>query len=101
MLSVQQGATFTGGLFTVQLGELRAVREGSQNPGSPGVVVCVSTVAGSERDDDEGVLNGVKDEEEVDFEFAQAAIRDFWVKIKEGRDLGRAEGPSHRARMRS
>lgn len=90
-LSVQNGTTYTGGLFTVQIGEVRALREG-QGGGvsSPGVVVCISTVAGGEENGAEvdGVLNG---EEEVDFEFAQATIREFWGKIREGRDLGRAE----------
>jgi hypothetical protein len=41
-----------------------------------------------------GVQNGDDGslaEEEVDFEFAQATIREFWGKIKAGRDLGRLE----------
>ncbi|KAJ4325397.1 hypothetical protein N0V94_000739 [Neodidymelliopsis sp. IMI 364377] len=97
MLSVQQGATYTGGLFTVQIGEVRALREG-QGAGvsSPGVVVCVSTIAGAGGVNGVtgGVQNGDDDslvEEEVDFEFAQATIREFWGKIKAGRDLGRLE----------
>ncbi|KAJ8108600.1 hypothetical protein OPT61_g8063 [Boeremia exigua] len=91
-LSVQNGATYSGGLFTVQIGEVRALRE-AQGGGtsSPGVVVCISTVVGGDGDDEAmvGVQNG--DGEEVDWEFAQAAIRDFWGRIREGRDLGRAE----------
>ena len=27
----------------------------------------------------------------IDFDYAEAVIRDCWAKIKEGRDLGRAE----------
>ncbi|KAJ4342126.1 hypothetical protein N0V95_007036 [Ascochyta clinopodiicola] len=90
-LSVQNGATYTGGLFTVQIGEVRALREG-QGGGvsSPGVVVCISTIAGGEEDVN-GAANGAGAEEEVDLEFAQATIRDFWGKLKEGRDLGRSE----------
>lgn len=91
-LSVQNGASYSGGLCTVQIGELRAQREG-QGGGmsSPGVVVCISTVAGDGEDSAEmkGAANGVA--EEVDFDFAQATIREFWGKIREGRDLGRSE----------
>lgn len=93
-LSVQQGVTYTAGMFTVQIGELRALREGSQGQGmsSPGVVVCIGTVAGSETiDTDDAVVNGADEKEDVDFEFAQAAVRELWGKIREGRDLGRAE----------
>lgn len=101
-LSVQNGATYTGGLFTIHIGEVRALREG-QGGGvsSPGVVVCISTTAGGDEDGEageagrgEGVVsegteqNGV---EAVDFEFAQATIRELWGKIRSGRDLGRAE----------
>ncbi|KAF9691620.1 hypothetical protein EKO04_010484 [Ascochyta lentis] len=93
-LSVQNGATYTGGLFTVQIGEVRALREG-QGGGvsSPGVVVCISTIAGGDEDAAEvnGAANGAAAEEEVEFEFAQATIRGFWGKLREGRDLGRSE----------
>ena len=94
MLSVQNGALYTGGLFTVQIGEVRALREG-QGGGvsSPGVVVCISTIVGGESEpvqgDEAATQNG--GEEEVDFEFVQAMIRELWGKIREGRDLGRAE----------
>lgn len=93
-LSVQSGASYAGGLFTIHVGEVRALREG-QGGGvsSPGVVVCISTRTGD--DEDEGVQgsfgaaqNGV---EAVDFGFAQAAIRELWGRIAAGRDLGRAE----------
>lgn len=91
-LSVQNGATYTGGLFTVEIGELRALRE-AQGGGisSPGVVVCLSTVAGQE--DHEEATNGVEngDTEQMDLEFAQATIQDMWRKIREGQDLGRGE----------
>ncbi|KAH6625623.1 mediator complex, subunit Med20 [Boeremia exigua] len=83
-LSIQNGATYAGGLFAVQIGEVRVLRE-AQGGGvsSPGVVVCVSTVAGGEEDGVDG--------QDVDLEFAQATIREFWGKVREGRDLGRAE----------
>lgn len=91
-LSVQNGAAYEGGLFTVQIGEVRAMRE-AQGGGvsSPGVVVCVSTIVGGEDDEERsnGATNG--NGEEVDMQFAQAMIRELWGKIKEGRDLGRAE----------
>jgi hypothetical protein len=92
MLSVQNGASYTGGLFTIYIGEVRALREG-QGGGmsSPGVLVCISTIAGGEDGgaQTEGVNgNGV---EPVDFEFAQATIRELWGKIRSGRDLGRGE----------
>lgn len=94
MLSVQGGATYSGGAFTVEIGELRALRE-AQGGGisSPGVVVCISTTAGGEEEQDEGTTNGVQHAagEEADFEFAQATIRNLWGKLREGQDLGRAE----------
>ncbi|KAF2624787.1 hypothetical protein BU25DRAFT_413329 [Macroventuria anomochaeta] len=93
-LSVQNGATYTGGSFTVQIGEVRALRE-AQGGGvsSPGVVVCISTIAGGEESDTAGNGTGLNGngEEKLDFGFVQATIREFWGKIKEGRDLGRAE----------
>ena len=91
-LSVQNGATYTGGLFTVEIGEVRALRE-AQGGGfsSPGVVVCISTVAGQE---DGGAApdsaeNG--DAEHMDLEFVQATIRELWGKIREGHDLRKVE----------
>lgn len=99
MLSVQNGATYSGGSFTVEIGEVRALRE-AQGGGfsSPGVVVCVSTIAGGEEgvdneDAEEKAIKGLQngDGAETDFEFAQATIRDLWGKIREGQDLGRAE----------
>lgn len=92
-LSIQNGAAYTGGLFTIYIGEVRALREG-QGPGvnSPGVVVCITTVAGGEEDEGAQSLevngNGV---EPVGFEFAQASIRELWGRIRAGRDLGRGE----------
>lgn len=88
--------TYEGGLFAVQIGELRAMRE-AQSGGisSPGVVVCISTVVGGEDDEEatneskSGVQNGTGGE--ADVEYAQAMIRELWGKIREGRDLGKAE----------
>ncbi|KAF3033869.1 hypothetical protein E8E12_000554 [Didymella heteroderae] len=93
MLSVQNGACYTGGLFSIYIGEVRALREG-QGGGvsSPGVVVCISTTIGGEAD--EGVQSEGVDEngvEPIDLDFAQATIRELWGKVRAGRDLGRAE----------
>ncbi|KAJ4983206.1 hypothetical protein SVAN01_11306 [Stagonosporopsis vannaccii] len=91
-LSVQNGATYEGGLFAVQIGEVRAMREAhGGGMSSPGVVVCISTRLGEE--DDVEASNVVKNGlgEEFDVDFAQAMIRELWGKIREGHDLGRAE----------
>lgn len=89
-LHVQNGATYEGELLTVQIGEVRAMREQGGGVSSPGVVVCISTVVGG--GDEEGSANGVQNGTvEVDTEFAQAMIRDLWAKMREGKDLGRAE----------
>ncbi|RAR08136.1 mediator complex subunit med20 [Stemphylium lycopersici] len=95
VLSVREGTTYSGGLCTIQIGEVRATREGPQSGAvsSPGVVLCITTVVGA--DDAETVTeNGAGmqgDGEELDTEYAQAVIRECWNKIKEGKDLGRAE----------
>ncbi|CAO2651673.1 Nn.00g042430.m01.CDS01 [Neocucurbitaria sp. VM-36] len=104
VLSVQGGATYTtGGLCDVQVGELRATREGPQAQSgavqSPGVVVCISTVVRADTSADgqdageKPVENGtvVDAGEAIDFEYAQTVIRDCWQRLKEGRDLGRSE----------
>ncbi|KAF2126153.1 hypothetical protein P153DRAFT_399611 [Dothidotthia symphoricarpi CBS 119687] len=100
VLAVQQGTTYAGGLFTVQIGELRASREGPQSGGvqSPGIVVCISTAIGSSDDDDEHNLDyapskndPAPDDGPVDIEGTQSIIRDFWARIIDGRDLGRSE----------
>ncbi|KAH8724352.1 hypothetical protein GQ44DRAFT_286460 [Phaeosphaeriaceae sp. PMI808] len=94
VLHLSQGASYTTGLCTVQLGELRSNREGMQSGGiqSPGVLVCISTVIGAEGSDD-GSDDGSDEigENEVDFEYAQAVVRDCWSRIKENRDLGKSE----------
>jgi hypothetical protein len=89
ILSLQQGTSYTTGLCSVQLGELRWTREGPQSGGiqSPGVVICISTIVGAESPDD-ALEDG---EEQPDFEYAQAMIRDCWSKIKNNRDLGKSE----------
>ncbi|KAF2852590.1 hypothetical protein T440DRAFT_31307 [Plenodomus tracheiphilus IPT5] len=90
VLTIQQGATFTGGMFTVQIGELRASREGLQSAPvqSPGVVVCINMTVGGP-DEEEG--SAPANPEEIDFDFAQDMIRQCWNMMKEGRDLGRSE----------
>ncbi|KAF1833534.1 hypothetical protein BDW02DRAFT_569977 [Decorospora gaudefroyi] len=105
-LAVRDGTTYTGGLYTIQIGELRAAREGPQSGAvsSPGVVVCITTEVGAcgvEDGVDSGYnsldnsmamdVDGQEVEEETDFEFAQTMIRECWGAIKQGRDLGRSE----------
>ncbi|KAF1925658.1 uncharacterized protein M421DRAFT_7683 [Didymella exigua CBS 183.55] len=95
-LSVQSGAAYSGGLFTIHIGEVRALREG-QGGGvsSPGVVVCIATTAGG--DSEAGHSGGEKAEAEqngveaVDFEFAQATIRELWGQIRARQEPARAE----------
>lgn len=89
-LTVQQGATFSGGMFTIHIGELRAIREGPQSGAiqSPGVVVCISMMVGGP---DEEAGDSAPAEGEIDFDFAQDMIRQCWNMIKSGRDIGRFE----------
>lgn len=96
VLSIPQGITYAAGLCTVQIGELRATREGPQSGGiqSPGVLVCISTIVGaSDSDGPQGSLESpIEDEaDQFDVEYAQAIIRDCWRKIQENRDLGKSE----------
>jgi hypothetical protein len=96
VLSVQQGTTYTAGLCTIRIGELRATREGPQSGGiqSPGVFVCISTTVGAaDQDGIQSSLNSETEdrEDQIDLEYAQALIRDCWSKIKENRDLGKSE----------
>ncbi|KAL6704203.1 hypothetical protein ACN47E_008460 [Coniothyrium glycines] len=104
VLRVEQGITYDGGLFTIQVGELRATREGPQSSAvnSPGVVVCISTVVGSLPSDDNtkaghfetpsGHSAAAPEDQDVDFEFAQAMLKDCWRKIKGDKEFGgRAE----------
>ncbi|KAA8617546.1 mediator complex subunit med20 [Pyrenophora tritici-repentis] len=102
--SVREGTTYSCGLCTIQIGELRATREGPQSASvlSPGIVVCITTTVGAEDTDDgpdsghasvgnETTMQVDGDDDEIDFEYAQTVIREFWSKIKDGRDLGRSE----------
>lgn len=100
VLSLQQGSTYSAGLCTIQVGELRSIREGPQSGGipSPGVVVWISTVVGSDIEkgtDDEGPSQAtdtsLSDDEAVDFDYAEAIIRDCWNKIKASRDFKKTE----------
>lgn len=99
---MREGTTYSGGLCTIQIGELRATREGPQSGAvlSPGIVVCITTTVGAEDADDNldsgytSMENGAAldvDDQEIDFEYAQTVIRECWSKIKDGRDLGRSE----------
>jgi hypothetical protein len=93
-VTVEQGTAYTGGVCTVHIGELKSTREGPQSGGihSPGVVVCISTMVGADESDEslEATNTSVEDEE-MDFEYAQDVIRDFWDQIKNGRDFGKSE----------
>jgi hypothetical protein len=103
VLSVREGTSYSAGLCTIQLGELRATREGPQSGAllSPGVLLCITTVVGTDDADDgtdsgyTSMDNGVPmdgtEQEDIDFEYAQAVIRECWNRIKEGKDLGRSE----------
>jgi hypothetical protein len=96
VLSLQQGTSYTAGVCTVQVGELRSIKEGPQSGGiqSPGVLVCISTVLGAdESDDTQESANAVTNDEDepFDIEYAQALIRDCWSQIKSNRDLGKSE----------
>jgi hypothetical protein len=96
ILSIPQGTSYSAGLCTVYLGELRSTREGPQSGGtqSPGVLVCISVVIGA--DDPDDLLNSETSASEngaesFDFDSAQAMIRECWSKIKNNRDLGKSE----------
>ncbi|USP77503.1 hypothetical protein yc1106_04777 [Curvularia clavata] len=111
VLAVREGSSYTAGLCTIQIGELRATREGPQSGAllSPGVVLCITTVVGADESDNDiesgytSLENGaatdntnIKKEEgdkedEVDFTYAQSVIRECWNTIKQGKDLGRSE----------
>ncbi|KAL5117582.1 hypothetical protein ACEQ8H_004475 [Pleosporales sp. CAS-2024a] len=92
-LSVQQGVTYTAGICTVQIGELRVTREGPQasGPQSPGVFVCISTIIGGDDVEESAGVLAAEDEEDMDLEYAQAIVRDCWSRIKANRDFGKSE----------
>ncbi|CBX97512.1 hypothetical protein LEMA_P106430.1 [Plenodomus lingam JN3] len=92
-LTVQQGVTYSAGMFTIHLAELRATREGPQSGAiqSPGVVCCISMSVGLSDSDDEGGNMTAAMEEQVDFESTQQMIRACWNMIRSGRDIGRSE----------
>ncbi|KAF1941903.1 hypothetical protein EJ02DRAFT_403592 [Clathrospora elynae] len=102
VFSIWEGASYSSGICTIQIGELRATREGPQSGAvpSPGVVVCITTTVGADSSGD-GMDLGYTSmenstamdvgEEEVDLEYARTVIRDCWSMIKQGRDLGRSE----------
>ncbi|KAF2015515.1 hypothetical protein BU24DRAFT_421819 [Aaosphaeria arxii CBS 175.79] len=106
ILNLGNGVTYTVGQFTIHLGELEAVRtSATASSASPGVVVCISTVAAGGEEDasqddelrdmgytsvsgaDENGVNGASSE----FTGAEEAIRGLWAVLREGVDFGRAE----------
>lgn len=94
MLDVANGKTFQTGDFLIYVGELRSRRQAQTgNQASPAVVVCVSTHAGGPDDDD--TSSSPPDENAIDFEYAQASIRELWNTIKKDITFGRAEVREH------
>ncbi|KAF1917374.1 hypothetical protein BDU57DRAFT_555247 [Ampelomyces quisqualis] len=96
VLQLPQGVFYKAGLCDILLGELRSSREGPQSAGvqSPGVLVCITTTIGADDLEDwqkKGKSVPEEEEEEPDFDWAQAVIRDCWNKIKSGQNLGKSE----------
>jgi hypothetical protein len=96
ILTLLQGTTLNAGLCTVQLGELRWTREGPQSAGvqSPGVLICISTTIGADASGDpleSGTATLEEGDDQPDFAYAQAVIRDCWSKIKNNLNLGKSE----------
>jgi hypothetical protein len=95
VLSIQQGVTYAAGVCTIQIGELRSSREGHQSgTQSPGVIVCISTNVGSDDTEDAQVHESMDPDDGQDgpdLDCAEALVRDFWNKIRGGRDLGKSE----------
>lgn len=103
-LQIPSGLTYTAGQFTIHIGELRASRSGPSSAAtvSPGVVVCITTVAGfTDNDDvepeaDEGYqsLNGSSgsmEQEKESLEAAEEEVRALWSMLRQGLDFGKAE----------
>lgn len=98
VFTVQQGASYQSGLCTIEVGELRALREGPQSNAvnSPGVVICISTHIGeieSDEDTNPDIASqddgtGTTADTEVDFDYAQAIIKECWRTIKGDKDFG-------------
>lgn len=94
--NVPQGISYAAGQCLIQIGELRSVRDGPQSGGplSPGVVVCISTMVGTDDDEWEATTAAAppaEEEDAIDFDYPKAIIRDCWSTIKQGRDLGKSE----------
>ncbi|KAF2875061.1 mediator complex, subunit Med20 [Massariosphaeria phaeospora] len=109
-LQIPQGITYHVGQFVIRVGEIRASRSGAQSGSvlSPGVVCCITTVAGTSDDIDgegyetefdsghtsvteDGRMEDEDEDENVDLDDAEKLIRGFWETLREGMDFGRAE----------
>ncbi|KAJ4356375.1 uncharacterized protein N0V89_004408 [Didymosphaeria variabile] len=91
MLDVANGKTYQAGDFLIYVGELRSRRQvQTSTQTSPGVVVCVSTHAGGP-DNDVHASYLLVNEDTIDFEYAQASIRELWSTIKKDITFGRSE----------
>ncbi|KAF9737137.1 hypothetical protein PMIN06_001897 [Paraphaeosphaeria minitans] len=96
MLDVVNGKTFQAGDFLIYVCELRSRRQAQTgNQTSPAVVVCISTHAGGPDDDDDGTSSPPPDDDAIDFEYAQASIRELWNTVKKDITFGRAEVREH------
>jgi hypothetical protein len=61
---------------------------------SPGVLICITTTIGADASEDppESGTAALEDgDDQPDFAFAQAVIRDCWSKIKGNLNLGKSE----------
>ncbi|KAF2794368.1 hypothetical protein K505DRAFT_27852 [Melanomma pulvis-pyrius CBS 109.77] len=103
-LTIPQGITYMAGQYIFSIGEIRMARSGpssSSNLVSPGVVVCITTVAGAKTGDEDDIAradsgyasldSSAEDEDSIDFEEVQAEIRAAWTAIKTGIDFGKAD----------
>jgi hypothetical protein len=57
------------------------------------VLVCISTIVGDDADEPQSSDKPETEdgEEQIDFDYAQAVIRDCWSRMKDNRDLGKSE----------
>lgn len=53
--------------------------------------MCISTIVGGEDEDTTTNSGANGGGEDMDFEYAQATIREFWGRMREGKDFGKSE----------
>ena len=82
MLDIPAGKTYQVGDYLIYIGELRSRRQASTGiPSSPGVIVCISTQVGPPDDEAESP-SSPREDEKIDFGYAQETIRECWNAIK-------------------